>query len=340
MASTGWESTSHHASDGRHRLEWRREGCRVEVRVEGDVEFGADFRTVDRLGDDALLRIQEEDGSTERRLDVTSGPGGAPRYRYRVDGRDRPFDDAAETWFAGMLLQVFRRAGFMAGERVQALLDQGGVEAVLQEMEVLDADHVFARYAEELLSRADLREDQVVDLIGRARTRVDSDHYLAAILEAAARDQPFTHRVLDATLEASGDLDSDHYRAGVLQRALDRGDLDGEQVGALLASAAELDSDHYLAGVLTEVAERYVLDPELRAGYLRTVFSLDSDHYRAQVLSSLLAREDLDGGELAEVLRAARDIESDHYRAGILDRVAARGLSGRALQDAYLDLAG
>lgn len=339
MAPTGWEGTSHSVSDGRHRLEWRREGCQVEVRVEGDVEFGPDFRSVQRLGSGGLLRIQEEEGSTERRLEVTPGPDGSPRYAYRVDGRERAFDASAEAWFRGMLLQVFRRGGFMAGERVQALLERGGVDAVLRELELLEADHVFARYTEELMSRADLDEDRMVDLIGRARTRIDSDHYLARILEAAWTGSVLTDRVLDATLDASRDLESDHYRAQVLERALERNDLDVEEVRLLLASASEMESDHYLAGVLTGVAERYVPTPALRSAYLRTVSSLESDHYRAQVLSSLLARDDLDEGELAEVLRAAGRIESDHYLAGILTEVAGRGLSGGPLRDAYFEVA-
>ncbi len=338
MEATGWQSMSHHSDDGRERLQWSKPGCEVDVRVEGEVRFSDDFMDVASLGRNALFRIEENEGRTERRLDVTPGSGGDPTYEYRVDGRTEPFDAQARAWYQGMLLQVFRRGGYMAEERVAALLRTGGVDAVLQELDLIPSDYVSARYVEELMRQADLSEGQVVQLVDEARDRVDSDHYLAGILTALAENHDLTSPVMDAFLRASRSLDSDHYRAQVLTTALDKGTLQTGQVEALLASASEIDSDHYLAQILDSVAERYALNPSMRGAYLRAVESIESDHYRTQVLSGLLDRGDLDAGELSEVLRAAGSIESDHYVTEILRKASTRELSG-PLQDAYLDVA-
>jgi beta-lactamase regulating signal transducer with metallopeptidase domain len=339
MATTGWRQSSVNSDDDTHRLRWSRPGCDVDVRLEGEVEFTADFRDIARLGPGAFLRIEEDDGRAERRLDVTPGNGGAPTYAYTVDSREQPFDVAARAWYEGMLLQVFRRAGFMAEERVAAMLRAGGVAAVLQELDALPSDYVFATYVRELFEQADVTAAQAVDLLNRAGPRVESDYYLSEILQAVATRHLGSDAVLDAFIASSRTIESDHYRSEVLTRALQRESLAPARVAAVLRSATEISSDHYLSQLLESMASRYALEPELRQVYLAAVESIESDHYRTEVLSALLARNDLEAAELAVVLRATSGVDSDHYRTEILQRVATRALPSDPIRLAYLEAA-
>ena len=336
MATNGWEQNTVNSNDDSHRLTWSRPGCEVDVRVEGDVEFATDFRDVARLGRDALLRIEEEDGRTERRLDVTPGAGGGPAYQYRVNGEEQSFDAAARSWYEGMLLQVFRRGGFMAEERVAAMLRSGGVAAVLQELEALPSDYVFATYVRELFEQADVSAAQAVDLLNRTTPRVESDYYVAEILGAVADRHLGSDQVLGAFLTTSTTIESDYYRSQVLGRALQLQELTPPRVAEVLRSASEISSDHYLAEVLESIASRYALEPELRDVYLTSVGSIESDHYQAEVLSTLLARNDLGVDEMSVVLEATSGVESDHYRTEILERIAGRALPSDALRAAYV----
>jgi hypothetical protein len=335
-----WRQTNHSNDDDVHRLTWSRPDCEIQVRIQGDVEFTPDFRDVARLSSRGLVRIEEDDDRIERQLEITAGAGGRPVFEYRVDDRVREFDGAARDWYEAMLLQIFRRSGLMATERVAAMLRSGGVQTVLGELDELDSDHVFATYVRELIEQGDLSDAQAAGLIDRAAGQVDSDHYLAGILEAVAVRHLDSQPVLEALIGASGTLESDHYHAAVLTRALDRGELEPAHVGALLESATALESDHYLGEVLRGVASRYALEPAVREPYLRAVESIESDHYRAEVLSSLLANDHLNEAELADVLRAAAGIESDHYVTQVLEQVAAMNLETDALRGAYLDVAG
>jgi beta-lactamase regulating signal transducer with metallopeptidase domain len=336
MATEGWRQTNMNSNDDSHRLTWSRPGCQVDVRIEGDVEFSTDLRDIARLGTGAYLRIEEEDGGTDRRLDITAGAGGAPVHQYRVNGDVQPFDASARAWYEGLLQQVFRRTGLMARERVAALLSSGGVAAVNLELETLSSDHVFSLYVRELLSQADLSDAEAVGVVERAAPRVESDHYMAAILEALVQTHLGSDAVLASFIGASRTLESDHYRAQVLGIALQRNDLPAAQVAEVLASATEISSDHYLAELLGSISSRYALEPELRASYLQATESIESDHYRAAVLSSLLERSDIGPAELAIVLRSSEGLESDHYATEVLQQVAQRGLSSEELMSAYL----
>ncbi|HKJ01856.1 MAG TPA: M56 family metallopeptidase, partial [Longimicrobiales bacterium] len=95
MASDGWRRSSISSNDGeRTTLQWSRPGCAVDVRIQGAVDFTDDFRGVERLAPDALVRIEENDGDTRRWLEITAGPDGRPTFRYRLNGQDRNFDAA------------------------------------------------------------------------------------------------------------------------------------------------------------------------------------------------------------------------------------------------------
>lgn len=337
----GWESASNQSNNDRRTLRWSKPGCDVEVRVDGDVEFTSDFRDVARLDRDALMRIEEREGRTRRMLEITADANGRPSYEYRVDREERAFDGTARAWYEGMLLQVFRRAGFMAHERVQALLREGGVPAVLRELDELDSDYVFSTYTEELLKQArDLSDAQALEVVERARDRVDSDYYLASILKAFAVEHLSSNAMLDAYLGAAERIESDFYKSEVLKVALDRGGLSPDQVGATVTAASSMESDYYLAEVLKAVADEYALAPEIRERYLDAVTSIESDYYRAEVLGALLARNDLSSAELAVVLRAAGDMGSDAYIDAVLAGVASKTLDSDELMGSYIDVSG
>jgi beta-lactamase regulating signal transducer with metallopeptidase domain len=338
-ARDGWRSVNHSSDDGRSVIRMTRPGCDLEVRLEGEVELDADAVGIARMGRDARVRIEENDGRRERWLEIGAGPGGAPSFAYRENGRDATFDAAAQAWYRAVLLQLFRRVGFAAEERVAALLRRGSVPAVLEELEQLGSDHVRSRYTTELLEQAQLNEAQFRTVVDVALRRVSSDHYMAEILKAVAAEQPLTAQLLGDYIAASRRIESDHYRTEVLRGVIQSGRLTTPQVAEVITSAGEMSSDHYRAQLLADVADRYALEPAFRSAFLRAAESMESDHYQSETLKHLLQRDDLSAGELADLVRASRMLESDHYQAELLKLVAARGLGDASMSQAFFESA-
>ena len=335
----GWRSVNHSSNDDRSTIRMSRPGCELDVRLEGEIEFDAEAIGIARLGRDARIRIEEDDGRRERRLDIVAGAGGAPSFEYRLNGREATFDAAAREWYQAVMLQLFRRIGFAAGERVAAMLRHGGVQAVLDELDHLSSDHVRARYITELVEQAELNESQYRTVVSVAMRSVQSDHYMAAILKTIAAEQPLTPRLLDDYVAASRQIGSDHYRTEVLRGVIGSGRLNTQQVTAVIESAGDMDSDHYRAQLLSGVADRYALEPAFRPAYLRAVESMDSDHYQSETLKRLLRRDDLSADEMAAVLRSTRMLDSDHYRTEILKLMGSGGLQTEAMRQAFFDAA-
>lgn len=334
-----WDSIQSRSNNGRRTVVLERPGCQLEVRFEGDIEFDAAGTGIARMSQDARLTVEEDDGRMTRSLEVVPGAGGRPAFDYRENRNRQEFDAGARQWYQAVMLGLSRATGFLAEARVQAMLDQGGVESVLQELGQLHTDLAYARHVEALLQRADLDEAETRALIRGSADRVDSDHYLAGILQAVAEHQQMTGGTLDDFVRATARLDSDHYRTQALSTALTSGRLSDDQVAMVIQAAGEMDSDHYRTEILVAVADRYALEPGFRQLYLQSTAAMDSDHYRTQVLNRLLDRNDLSADEKAAVLESATMLESDHYRTELLSNVAQQGLGEPALHEAFFRVA-
>ena len=134
-----WKIVLYHAS------------CSLEIELEGDIRFTADDRGIEQMGRGAELTI-EEDSRPRASWWSTAGPGGEPRYRFTVDGDDRPFDAAARRWLAEVLPEIFRATGLRAPERVDAVAwRREACPRSLAEIRLMSSDHVQGLYFGETL---------------------------------------------------------------------------------------------------------------------------------------------------------------------------------------------
>jgi beta-lactamase regulating signal transducer with metallopeptidase domain len=340
--SACWEgdwkgSRTHNVNDESHRVKWESGRCSLDLRVEGEVRFTAALDGIEYMGPGSRFSLREDEGDTRRELEALPGSGGAPIYTYRVRGNEAPFEGDARLWFAGIVLQLARNSGFGAEQRVANLLRDGGVDAVLGEIELLGGDWVRSLYFRALIERTELASADVVRALGLAASTIDSDHYLAEVAGELADAGPLSDAARDALIGTVESLESDHYRAEVIGRALESGALGPRGLQTLLNAVARVDSDHYAAEILVEAARTQQFGSADRDAYIRVARTMDSDHYRSEVLNALLET----GGEgVAEavVLALPDAMDSGHYIAEVVTRLVAGGLRGSEAQRAFVQV--
>lgn len=326
-------SLTHNTNDDERRISWRADDCAVEVRMEGEVRFAPDLRSVTSIERGGRFFLELRDGRDRRSLEVVPSADGLA-YDWRVDGDRRPFDAAAQAWLGDMIVWLTRTTGLAAEERVTHLLGRGGVDAVLAEVGELGSDYVRARYLEELLERERLQPAQVSRVVGLTE-RMSSDHYRSEVLGEVAEGYALDAGLAEAFARAAAAMDSDHYRAEVLGIALESGQLTAASAARVIAVAEEMDSDHYRAEILDRAARSWTLGPELRQAYLRAVREMDSDHYREEALGALLRGGAVEDADVALILDIAADMDSDHYLTEVLERIPPARLSDRGIQTAF-----
>jgi beta-lactamase regulating signal transducer with metallopeptidase domain len=328
-------NVSSNTNNGRRTIKWSGSACSGEVVVEGDIEFEPGFTTITGISRGGRVQITTEEAGVERRVTITPASGGIA-HDYRVDGNRREFDEAGREWLSSTLMFMFRRFGFMADERAAAILQRGGVNALLSEVDLLNSDYVRSRYLAVLIERGQLDEAALDRVLRIAGSTVDSDHYRTQIITAVAGRYDLTDGVRDAYIRAVSGMDSDHYRHQAFSTLLKNGRLTPAQVAAVLGETRRIDSDHYRAQLLNEMAAGYRSTPGIRPAYLEAAAGIDSDHYKTSVLMNLFSQDELSSADLAQVVNAAATIDSDHYRANVLAHVARSALTDAALQRAFV----
>jgi hypothetical protein len=327
--------SSQHNDDVR-TIRWSDGRCEVQVRIEGEVTFNEDFTAIASVTRGGLVRIEEDNGQVERRVDVRPGAGGL-EYSYRVDGREAAFDAAGRSWLSGMVVELLRSTGLAAQERVAWMVRRAGPEGVLREIPVLRGDWVKRQYLQALLTGSRLEPAQVQRVLQTADQTLTSDYERAELLIAVAKAYALDAASKDAYLAAQRAIRSDYEQRRVLSAVLAQGRLTPAQLAGVLDAATTLDSDYERAELLLQLTAEDLSAAEAQEAFLRAAGGIGSDYEKRRVLATLLKREKLGAEQMAFLVRSAKTIESDYEMAELLLQVAAQGPVEGALRDGVME---
>jgi hypothetical protein len=312
--------------------------CRFEVEVAGEVEIAPDARGIERLGPGAKLEIEERVRGERRRLEARPGPDGEPELAWFVDRRPAEPSEASRDWLARSLLRFYRTSGWGAAGRVGDLLDRGGPEAVLAELDELRNDRVERLYLEALLVQTDLDPPALAEALTAAGERLGSDHELGKVLRAVPASSLAAPEPRAAYLRAAASIGSDFELRRTLAALLaDPGLADPEVAPAVadvvLEAASGIGSDFELAELLETLASAYPPALPLPLGYAGALRSIGSDFEHRRALVAAVERPGISAESLGELLATTDQLGSDFEQAealiAVADRLPADGFSER-----------
>ena len=311
------------------------EGCSVDLRAEGKIEFNADFTDISGIGSGGFFRVDVTDRGVRRQLDVESR-GGALTRRWRVDGTERTYDADARAWFAAFLVELDRRTAIGVDLRLPQLIRQGGVDAVLKETALISSDYARSKYYTKLASVTKLTAAEVARVLQQASTLTTSDYYAAELVESygSSSQDASVRAALVALVER---MTSDHYRATSIEHILGSRTPTPAETDVLVRLVPKMSSDHYKTQVLMKVLRADSIGASQRAAVATAVTSIDSDYYRAEVLTALLRGSGLTERDLIDAVASARGINSDHYKSQTLERIARHSAATDRVRTAVLD---
>ena len=300
-----------------------REGsCRLDIDLEGKIEFSPDERTVARVSPGGRLRILERRRGVERELIAKPGPGGAPQIAFELDGDAHPFDDAARAWLARLLPELFRQTGIDAHARVGRFLARGGVEAVLAESRLIRSDYVQRIYLVELLAQAHPGPQQVNRVVELGAKGIQSDYDLAELLVAALGSQGPAVVVGEAFGGACAAIDSDYDLRRVLVEVVKQAK-EPPPVERALGCARGISSDYDRAELLTAVVGRWPKGRALSDQFYTLARAVGSDYDRRRTLQAAAQRRPLQAEDVRRLLASADAFHSDYDLAELLVTVGA-----------------
>ncbi|MFQ5607210.1 MAG: M56 family metallopeptidase, partial [Candidatus Zixiibacteriota bacterium] len=316
---------------------WTDRGHRLDMRARGRIEFAEDDSDVSGLSDDGYLIIRERHRGDDREYEVSAdGSGGLERVYYE-DGRRAEIDDNAREWIGEMLARAIRNTGIGAEKRVGRILKSGGVDAVLDEIGLIESDHAMSIYYRALMGKSEMDVKQRIRLLDHLSKELDSDYQRAEVLSEIDETWLENKEIRLAYVASVGRIDSDYEKRRALSPVISRTDLSPELRLSLLNIAREIDSDYERAELLGEIARSGLDESEVLDAYVIAIEDIDSDYEKRRVLAFITDRRDLSKETALAVLKMAQSISSDYERAELLLEMYRYSRDNDTLMQAYVD---
>lgn len=268
---------------------WNRsdDGLKMEVKIEGKVEFLDDYSDVWQIPDNGALRVRDERPGIAKRYVVTRGADGQLRRIYTVNGEARALDTAAREWLRGVLLVATRQGGLDAHTRVRRILQRSGTKGLIEEISYIEGDYARRIYFEELLKVEGLDTAALTNAMRASSKQISSDYERAQLLLHVADIYLKRSELLPVYFEAAGQIRSDYEHRRVLSATLKKNKLGQQALLRMLKSSLVIKSDYEKATFLIEAAQLFAGETGLRSAFLEVVETINSDHERGRVLSEL-----------------------------------------------------
>lgn len=348
-----------------HHWRWNTDDSKLDVKIEGDITFARDYRSVQSMSRDAIIRIEKEVRRDDWDLRIRR-EGSQIVYDYRRDGRRISAADAGDE-IGDLLLSVVRDGGLDAERRVGILLEDGGVSAVLHEVELIERGSGAGRYLRELVAQADLSSRQLVEVAALATEKVHSSGDRARFLMTTAAEFQGERSTEAAWLKAASSVPSSGDRSRVLMHAIDSGinlqaiagliggipssgdktrvilhglqaDPSPEAVAVLVNASQTIASSGDRTRALLAAAPHIEESSSVRQAFVVSARSIPSSGDKTRLLLRVFSSEKLSQDVLVEALGVASSIASSGDRTRALI-AASRHVEGEAAERAYLDAA-
>ncbi|HEX5073653.1 MAG TPA: M56 family metallopeptidase [Gemmatimonadaceae bacterium] len=333
----GSHTNSINSDNGSKRwvVQWSDGDCSYEMEARGEVKFNRDVTDIESISSGGSFTLEQHVGDDAKRLLVRPRDDGTLERSYSENGARHEFDAAARAWFAAALVALDRQTGFAVDQRVPALLERGGVDAVLQEVKLVSTDYARRRYYTKLLSMRQLDRGQIKRVVEQAGADMSSDYELAELLVTVSKLDAFGDDSHAAFVAAAKKIDSDYERRRALDALLQRDRLAPATVQALLDAASTIQSDYELAELLIDVSKRYAINDQTRPTYIKALGSVKSDYEHRRVLSAIVAGGGLTPAVNRTLLQDAARIQSDYELAEFLILMGKNGGLDASTRDAY-----
>lgn len=325
---------------GRTTASWSDGHNKLKIKIDGEVEFGDDDRIIAHLSRSGSLTIWEIRDSRRTRLEVNADRNGDLEYEFEVDGKIVPFDDTGEAWLAETIVAIIRKTGIGAEDRANRILDNEGVNGLLDELHFVESDYVMRTFVNAALARPSLTSDDCSAILSEAAVSMDSDYEKAELLRGVAEHRSWTSALASDYVEVVTTMESDYE----IRRALSAIELDDQTdpaaIDAILQIAARMESDYETAQLLISYAPECHGSDRLSEMYVQAVLGIDSDYEARRALMELDWRTGMPMNAVIGALNVAGRLESDYEAAELLTELAPYSCDDQRAVGAFMTAVG
>ena len=310
-------------TQGSGNFVWNNNDDRVAIKWTGAFRISDDDKDIVWVEAGKMVQVSNGAKVFSTGVEVKGLADGKVERIYYRNGFSRPYEPEGREFLATMLQKVVRVSGFGAEDRVARFLKQGGVNAVLAEIDLMQGDHARRVYYRELLKQAKVTPPELSKMMARASETIQSDHELASLVASAAAQAQGSEAALVAVVDATKTIGSDYEMRRALTAAM-TDPLQAKVASSVLTAAGTIGSDYERATLLIELAKKGGLTSATKGPYFELVKTIRSSHDQGRVLRSVAALPNMPEDVIAESVKASQAMSGDYERRQFLTQSIAR----------------
>ncbi len=310
-------------TQGSGNFVWSNDDDRVAVKWTGAFRISDDDKDIAWVEAGKTVNVSNGAKMFSTGVEVKGLADGKVERTYYRNGFARPYEPEGREFLATMLQKIVRMSGFGAESRVERFLKQGGVNAVLAEIDLLQGDYARRVYYRELMKQAKVSSPELARMMTRASETIRSDYELSSLLVSALGQVSGDEAARVALIDATKTIASDYEMRRALTAALNDS-VSPKVSSAVLAAAGSIGGDHERATLLIELAAKGGLTSATKAAYFELVKTLRSSHEQGRVLKSVAALPNVPEDVIADAVKASQAMSGDYERRQFLAQSIAR----------------
>lgn len=304
-----------------------------KLEYEGEIQVSDNDKDIVAISRGGFFELSKSSFGASRKIRIETD-GSQLIKKYFVGWSEKDWEPDGRDWLAELLPDLVRSTTIAARSRVDRIYRQGGADALVRELSLLEGDYVRHTYFnlafEKNLSASD--QNKLLKIAGET---VSSDHYLSQILTGYFERNGLSGAVSDNYLTAADAINSDHYKTNVLSTVAMSDAVKGQQLTRLIKGSNGIASDHYKANLLMEIIGQKKLDDNQISALLEESNDIQSDHYSANVLIKLLQEQDLSSSSMNSFLNTTGHIQSDHYAQNVYAELLMKKRDNQTLASVF-----
>ncbi|TNE66405.1 MAG: M56 family metallopeptidase [Alphaproteobacteria bacterium] len=316
--------TSIHMNDDSGNIVFVDDDYVLKAKWDGAFTLNKEMNAIADMRPDSWLDIRTIEDGDKRRVHIEKD-GDKLVETYWVDGDKKAMDDGGRKWLAKTLDTMTRETGWMAAERIDALLKKGGTKAVLAEIKSARTDYIKRLYTQHLIELANLKDKEIEDLVEILAT-MDSDYELRNALTMLLTEEKISDKIMPKVLAAAKSIDSDYELRQLLTPYLQRFPLDDRSTGILIELAEHMDSDYEIRNLLTvALHDRNLSKKNVERLVKIATENIDSDYEMRQMLGAFATQLNKSTDATRTLFGAAAGMDSDYEKRMTIDLLISEG---------------
>ena len=294
---------------------------RLEIESTGEIRFTDDESSIQSISKNGYVRYRKND----QKLFAGYTNKGDLKYELFDNGKKINPESVEGKKFIADAIQEMIATGIDAQGRFKRLIEKGGQQAVLTEVDRLDNDFLKSMYLENLIASDSLKPAQIFEITNKIDKKLGSDFEKGKLLKKYTAAHLKDSLTSTAYFEAVKNVGSDFEKANALKYILKQ-PLDKMQYGSVISVSNTVGSDFEKANILKELIHEGKVDTSLVNPFLEASNRIGSDFEKANILKEIIDYGLYANGSFANLLGSVGTVGSDFERANILKKLAARDI--------------